>query len=89
MLELLSSLLARERSPGTWGEEDLRYVVQGWLRAKTKSDQVYCYRVRSGVVSLHVGSPTLQQEVRLLEYDLKKEVANKAGYAITSLRLTT
>lgn len=88
MLELLSTLFTRDRSSGTWSEEDLRYLVQNFLRAKTRSDQIYCYQVQGGAVSLRVGSPTLQQEVRLLEYDLKKEIEDQAGYSVTSLHLT-
>lgn len=85
MAHPLAELL--ERPPATWTESDVKHFIQEHLRRSLRSDAILCESVADGVVSLRVPSPTLQQAVLLMEYDLAQLAHEEAGYTIKKLRV--
>lgn len=86
MLHPLSSLFKRPEKVG-WQECDVRYAIQDYLRQKLNTDALYCDEVKAGRVSVRVSGAVYQQEIRLIEEDLKKEIKTKTDYVINLLRV--
>lgn len=70
-----------------WGETDIRYLIQEFLRAAVQTDAVYCDRVHDGVALVRVPSGVLQQAVALLEFDVVRHVAERAEYQLRQLEV--
>lgn len=68
-----------------WEEVDIKYYMERYLHTKVKSDQLYCEKVHGGVAVVRVGSATLQQEIMLLEFDIRREVLAATNYRIRQL----
>lgn len=86
MFQPLHTLFSRETF--AWQEGDLRHLIQDFLRRQVRSDALYCDQVKGGVATVRVASPALQQTATLLEFDLGKEMAEKANYTLTKLRVS-
>lgn len=85
MFQILGDLF--RGSDASWREEDIKYFIQDYLRGMAKSEGVYCQHVKDGVATVRVDTPTMQQEIHLLEYDLKQAVAEKTQYTLKSLKI--
>lgn len=77
----LSSLFKNPQRAG-WAEMDIRYVVQDYLRGELQSDAVSCEVVKDGRAIVHVSSPALIQQVRLITFDVQKAVRDRTGYEL-------
>lgn len=88
MMKSVGEVLQRKNKSRVLEASDVRHFIERYLSAKVSSNQIICDRVRGGRVVIRVGSPTLQQEVYLLEYDLAQELAREANYKLKSLRVT-
>lgn len=86
MWQSLSSLFS-DKEKLTWQEVDIKYFIQDYLRQMIKSDQVFCHSVQGGQAVVYSVSPVLQQEIRLLEYDLRRVVKTHTGYTLAKLRV--
>jgi len=87
MFEPLSTLFSGRSKE--IGATDLKYLVQNYLRDQLKSNDLYCHSVHDGVAVIRTVSPTLQQEIRLLEHDLKRELLKEADYTLKSIRVVS
>jgi hypothetical protein len=79
--------LFRDKKRASWQEGDIKYFIQDYLRRTTRSDQLYCQAVNNGRATVQVSSPMLQQEVRLLEYDLRQVLKSEANYRLKELQV--
>lgn len=70
-----------------WQEGDVRYAIQNFLRQRLNTDALYCDEVKEGKVSVRVNGAVFQQEVRLIEEELKEEIQEKTGYIINVLKI--
>ncbi len=86
MFQPLSSLFSN-REKLTWQEVDVRYFIQDYLRRTIKSDQVLCQSVQAGRAVVWAASPVLQQEIRLLEYDVRRIVKAHTGYTLSTIKV--
>lgn len=68
-----------------WHESDCKHFIEQYLRHELKTEALYCESVRSGRATVSVGSPTLLQAVRLLEFDLTLRLQQEGNYALKSL----
>lgn len=66
-------------------EEDIRHLIQEYLRRQLKSEAVYCEKVQTGCATVRVGSPGLQQAAKILEYDIQQTVKKESGYTVVKL----
>ena len=82
----LSSLFQRPQAAG-WSEVDIRYVIQNYVQAELRADGVYCEAVKDGRATVRVAAPALVQQVRLLLFDVQREVLAKTGYEVTALEI--
>ena len=87
MFQPLGNLFKKEQV--SWQESDIKYFVQDFLRSMVHSDGLYCQDVVKGSVTVRVSSPTLVQEVRLLEHDLRVALEKEATYTLKKLRIVT
>ena len=87
MFQPLGNLFEKERI--SWQESDVKYFVQNFLRSMVHSDGLYCHDVVKGTITVRVSSPTLVQEVRLLEHDLRLALEKEATYALKKLKVVT
>ena len=67
MLHPLADLLEK---PPQWQPQDLKLLVQEWLRRELQTDALYCEEVMDGRAVIRAVSPLLRQEVLLREYEL-------------------
>ncbi len=66
---------------------DLKYLVQNYLREQLKTEAIHCHSVQDGIAVVRTTSPTLHQEIRLLEHDLKQELAKEAKYELKAVKV--
>jgi hypothetical protein len=85
MFKSLKDLFAHQPRKAVWEEEDIRILTQDFLKEKLLTQAVYCDEARLGVLKIRVGSSANQQEVTLLEYELKEYLAEKSGYEVKRL----
>lgn len=71
------------------GAADVKYFVERYLRQKVKSEKVICEKIKGGRVEVRTASPTLQQEVYLLEYDLKLALNKELNFKLKELKVFT
>lgn len=82
----LGSLFKRPAAAG-WSEVDIRYLVQDYIQRELKTDDVWCESVKDGRAILHVASPILVQQVRLLTFDIQRAVQEKTGYELHNIHI--
>lgn len=87
MFQPLGNLFKKDKV--TWQESDVKYFVQDFLRSMVRSDGLYCHDVTKGMITVRVNSPTLVQEVRLLEHDLRIALEKEATYTLRKLKIVT
>ena len=87
MLQPLSELFNNTRNV-SWGDDDVKHVLQQYLRTELLSELVYCQEVRSGSVVVRVGTPALQQGVFLLERDMRLMLKKEVKYSLRRLRVS-
>lgn len=63
--------------------------MQEWLRRELKTEDVLCEDVKGGVAEIRVGSAVLGQEVRVIFYQLQKEVERQSDEKLKELRVRT
>lgn len=85
MLQLVGDLLGRRRH--VLNDLDVRHFIERYLRKKIKVVAVYCESYKDGYAVVRVSSPVLQQEVRLLEYELKQALKSEISYHLKELRV--
>ena len=86
MLHPLYSLFKRPERMG-WQESDVRYAIQDFLRQRLNTDALYCDEVKEGKISIRVSGAAFQQEIRLMEEELKEEIQEKTNYVINVLKI--
>lgn len=85
MFQSLSSLFSQ--APRELSEADIRHFIETWLQEQTGGEGIVCQRANGQVAEVRVSSPALQQEVLLLEYDLKRETKRETQFDIHRLRV--
>ena len=85
MFQSLGKLFQQPSDVKIWDESDLKYLAQTYIRDELRSQHIYCAGTQAGILSIRVNSPTLQQAVHLLEYDLRQHMVNHAKYVFKKL----
>ena len=83
MFHPLSSLFRRTHLG--WEETDVKHFIEQYFQNRVKTDALYCEKVNNGVAVVRVGSPTTQQEVTLLEFDLMRDLYQRTNYKLKQL----
>ncbi|MFH1354241.1 MAG: hypothetical protein ABIH36_03040 [bacterium] len=85
--QTVGALLENKKTP-LLDEGDVRHFVECYLRERLVTDALYCREVKEGRAWVRAGSPTLQQEACLLEYDVGQALAQELDYTLRSLKVT-
>lgn len=85
--QAIGALLKDDKDP-LLDEGDVKRFAERYFREKLKNNTLYCREVRGGQVWMRVGSPTLQQEAYLLEYDARQAFKQELNYKLKSLKVT-
>ena len=80
--------LFKDKTSVLLDEGDIRHFVGRYLQKKLKANTIFCERVNKGQVAVRAGSPLLQQEVYLLEYDLALALKREADYTLKEFKVT-
>lgn len=88
MFEPLRSLFTH-RQGVAWDELDVRYYTQEYVRRLLKTEAIFCEKVHKGIIVIRVGSAATEQAVRLLEFDLARELQHQATYTVRQLLVYT
>lgn len=86
MFQPLSSLFSRKK-PVRYEEVDVRHFVQRFLRDLVRTEALYCEQAHTGLVVVRVASPSVQQEVLLLESDVRQALADSLGFSMHTFRV--
>lgn len=78
--------LFRKNGQPLWDEVDVKYFIERYLRSKLSTDALYCEEVRGGRARIRVNLPILQQEVCLMEYDVKRALKKKLHYTLKEIK---
>lgn len=76
-------------TPQPTSTEDVKYFIQNFLRTELKSDGVVCEMVEGEVVHIRVSTPTLKQEVLLLQRDIEEALQDQLQYTAHVWRVRT
>lgn len=85
MFTPLQSLFAS--TPHKASVEDVKYFIQEWLKRELKSERVLCEAVEGDRAHIRVGSPTLKQEMLLLQPDLEEALTHELAYQVRHWRV--
>lgn len=78
--------LFRKNNQPLWDEVDVKYFIERYLRSELSTDALYCEGVRGNRAQIRVSSPLLQQEVCLMEYDVKQALKEKLHYTLKEIK---
>jgi hypothetical protein len=85
MFKPLQSLFSS--TPPQAGPADAKYFIQEWLQGELKTDGVLIEGVQGGAVHVRVKTPTLKQEVLLLQYDLEQALKRDLKFTLKNLKV--
>ncbi len=83
MLKSIASLLDNKKTKVE--EQDVGYFVGDYLKKRLKNGGVYCEKVGSGKAWVVVPGATLQQEILMIENELKAAVKNELNYKLVRI----
>jgi hypothetical protein len=78
--------LFKKRDAGV-EEDDIRYFVERVITQMTGSQEVRCVQARGGIVIIKTADAFIQQEVRLLEYDLRAILLKDFSFKMKVLKI--
>ncbi len=79
--------LFRKSNQPLWYEFYVRYFIERYFRSELSTDALYCEGVRGNKAQVRVNSPLLQQEVCLMEYDVKQALREKLHYTLKEIKI--
>ena len=84
MFNSISSLFESRKTEKS-SVSDVKFFIENYLREQIGSDGVYCQTVDGGRVTIRVINPAIQQEIVMLDYDVRRVVSKEMDYNISSI----
>lgn len=83
----VGALLKKDGERPLLDEVDVKHFIERYLKKELAANTLYCESVEGGRAQVRVGSPILQQEVCLLEHDIKQALAQELDYSLKSVKV--